>query len=629
MKQEQTVTIKPKVAVLLDGSESTTIKKGQYSGVETYNPLVAGLSNSPEKLEIDFYKFGSDVKPAETTGFTPDLGATNLYEALENVMTSDINYSSAVLVSDGIITIGKNPVVLSSESEFPVHVIGIGDTSQVKDISIRNITTNSTGFTETRHPVQVDISQFGFPNQVLDVNLSDGAAILESKQIQFTENSEIQQVDFGIELTEPGLKQFTIQVQNIAGEWINENNQSNFSVEVLNSKKRILHISSAIHPDVKTVRSILSGDQNIELYSYDYLGNGRSFKNYESLPDELDLVIIHGEASGELLNTFSASLDNLSSLIFDLPEQSLSPEFNLIQRSSGTSYQMQIEQNPSEQDHPVLNLPEIDLRSSAPLFGDISTNLVDPGATILFNSIFQNISTQNPIVAISEQGNIRKAHISAYGWYKVYLSTNDLERRFVTKFISNISDWTSSNPDNRLLKIKPSKNVFGSGDTPQINAGLINENGEIESSATIEVTISGSDYSADFTMNNKGEGNYQLEIPALPEGNYEFSATARKGNREIDTQTGEFVLTESSNELSNTIRNDDLLSSIAANSNGSFRTFTNVNDFWNQPEITQNLNQTTEIKESYLFPVRSVHWFILVIVLLFSEWMIRKRFSLP
>lgn len=99
-----------------------------------------------------------------------------------------------------------------------------------------------------------------------------------------------------------------------------------------------------------------------------------------------------------------------------------------------------------------------------------------------------------------------------------------------------------------------------------INASLINETGDIESNAVIEFTLKSDNYAANYTMDNLGNGNYQLQIPNLMEGNYKFSATARKGSREIDTETGEFLVSQSSIELANTVRNDELLNNISTGS---------------------------------------------------------------
>lgn len=205
-----------------------------------------------------------------------------------------------------------------------------------------------------------------------------------------------------------------------------------------------------------------------------------------------------------------------------------------------------------------------------------------------------------------------------------------MERDFITQLFSNIATWTSNDPDNRKLKISPAKSSFNISERVVINANLNNESGESESNATIEVNInSNSEFQGSYNMRNSGTGTYSVELPPLSSGLYTFTATARKGDREIDTQTGEFLIEESSTEYVNAIRNDELLSSLANETGGSFFYFDQLEGFWSTLDNDGILQTKEEVIENYLFPIRSIFWFILVLVLLSSEWLLRKKFALP
>lgn len=630
-KTEKEIIVKPKVAVLLDGSESTSIEKGNYNGTSSYQSVLGQLRNKPADVELVFFGFGNSVQIQDPDSFAPSLPSTNLFNAIETITTSDEEFTSAILVSDGIITQGKNPVIQVSNSPFPMHVVGIGDTSKVKDISIQNISTNATGFTNTTHPVDVDISQYGFENMSVEIKLNSGNTTLDSKTLNISRDKEIESIQFEIELDSPGLKQYNIEIEPIGGEWITENNQSNFSIDVLDSKKRILHIASTIHPDVKALRSILTEDQNIELSSYTYLTESSSIKDI--VPTEnYDLFIFHGNPSDQVLNEFDIENSETSSLFISLSNQDLlsdSKWFHLISHNSSEVYKVQFQANQENFDHPVLELNDVNLNTLAPVLSSITANNIYPESTSLFEANFQNIPTNSPLLSLLEQGNNRRSHLNAFGWYRMYLSPNSAERAFIKQLVVNLVDWTSSDPDNRLLKVSPTKNEFNSSESPIINASLINENGEIETAGVVEITISGDDYNSNFSMENLNNGNYRLQAPNLPNGKYSFTATARKGSREIDSQQGEFLVNESNIELANTIRNEDLLQNIASNSGGQFFDFESVDNIWENESIANQLVTKTEIRESYIFPVRSLYWFILVVLLLISEWFLRKKYALP
>ncbi|HCI70676.1 MAG TPA: hypothetical protein DHV30_08790, partial [Balneola sp.] len=128
-KTETEVTLKPKIAVLLDISESTAIHKETYQGNDSFQNVIATLRNVPSDYEADFLGFGSSVLPIDPAVVVPSGTQTNIYNAIENVVSSDEEYLSVILVTDGIITAGKNPIILARESHIPIHVIALGDTS--------------------------------------------------------------------------------------------------------------------------------------------------------------------------------------------------------------------------------------------------------------------------------------------------------------------------------------------------------------------------------------------------------------------------------------------------------------------------------------------------------------------
>jgi hypothetical protein len=624
------VVLNPKIAILLDDSESTTIEKGGYEGLKTYRSIIAQLRDQPDNVDVTYFKFSGSIQNVDPDSFNPGQPVTNLFNAIEAISTSDEDFESAILVSDGIITEGKNPIILSGESPFPINVVGLGDTTRVKDISIQNIATNATGFTNTKHNIEVDISQFGFDNQIILVSIYSGPTKIDELELTLDKDRLLESVSFDIELNSPGLKQFKVDIEPIPEEWITENNSTKFSVDVLDSKKRILHIASSVHPDVRMLRSILSKDENIELSTYTYLNPTTSINDLNSLGD-YDLIIYHGAPSPSTLAEFEIPDSGYSSLYISLPTQDIinSGWYNLLSNSTNQFFNITLVSNSESQDHPVIDINDINLNSLAPLRASIQAVNDYPNAQTLLSASYQNVTTSSPILTLLEQGNTRRSHVNAFDWFKMYLSPNLQEREFVERLFSNLIDWTSSNPDNRLLKVSPSKNEFNSSESPVINASLINENGDVENEGVIELTLTGENYSSNFNMENLGNGNYRLQTPNLPEGQYSYQAIARKGNREIDSQNGEFFVNQSNVELANIIRNEDLLKGIAANSNGYYIEHSDISDLWNNRSILDKLDQKSVQVENYIFPVRSIYWFLIVLILLGSEWVLRKKFALP
>ncbi|MEQ9310496.1 MAG: hypothetical protein RLN90_13660 [Balneolaceae bacterium] len=635
----ETLKENPKLIVLLDNSESTTIEKGNYIGDESYSNVLKSLNlNSNPRLDFEYFTIGSSVKQiGSPDSLLLNESETNFASAISQIEELEEDFDAGIIISDGIITFGRNPIIQASNLSIPLYTIALGDTSKVKDIAIKNLVFNPNGYTDTNHTIEVEVSQNGFANQKSNVQIFNSSGqLMDEKDISFEIEGQTTSVTLQIELNEQGLQQYSVKVSELNGEWTNENNRSSLSIDVSDSKTKVLHISFEIHPDVKMLRSILNSDQNIELTTLTWLGGSRFIEPILSNIIDQDLFIVHGLP----LNSFDLSIlegyDEVPSIYFQLPKSRLNEtgifsELELIRNTGNRFYQVNIVPNSESSDHPIMELPEIGYQNISPLVSSLRSISTTPDALDLIKLEFQGIETPNDIISVVERGNLRRSAVSAWGWYKMYQSPNQNERDFVTQLFLNITTWSSNNPDERRLKISPSRPVFNLSEDVIINANLNNESGSSESGANIEISLTSpiDEEERTFTMSNEGNGSYQLDIPALSSGLYSYKADARKGDRLIDSQSGEFLVQDSNSELINTIRNDELLKTISYETGGEFFTYDSLSNFWNQLNTDQILNQKEVTIESYTFPVRSILWFALVLFLLAAEWFGRKFYSLP
>ena len=632
------VKTNPKILVLADNSESMGITKGDYRGSEDIRLVLNQLQNRyTEEIDKEYFTIGAESRQISyLDSLLFNETETNLTNAISQIQELEDQFDAAIIVSDGIITYGKNPVIQASNLTLPVYTIATGDTSLVRDITIRNIITNNSGYTDTRHQVDAEIYHKGFNTFEFPVQLyNSNGEILETQNIVFKAEEEVVTASFNIELEEPGIQQFRIQIPPQDDEWSIENNTSDFSIDVTDSKIRILDVAFEIHPDVKTVRTILQSDQNIELEVLTWMGGNRFIENEIPALNEMDLIIVHGLPNNTFNPSLLSNLDQKPVLYFHLPGSSAirNNSFSSIELLENQSYQIfniNLIPKVKKTDHPVMELPEISFENLPPLRSSLELSNPAINTTTLFTSSYQGIDSKNPVILVNESGTRRIGNVTAWNWYKMYQSNDESERNFVNTLISNLAAWVPNDPDDRLLKISPSKTVFNVTEPIKLNADLKNESGELENEGLIEITVQNPDGNNNsYTMKNTGNGVYGLEIPTLSPGHYNFSATARKGDRVIDTQSGEFLIEDSNAELINTVRDDDLLLNISTQTGGKFFTYDDLSLFWETLENDNLLTKKTEIVESYTFPVRSFYWFLIVLVLLGTEWMIRKYYSLP
>lgn len=627
--------VKPKIAVFLDNSESTGITKGNYDGLSTYNNLLSRLAfSSIEEADINYFSIGDDVKAFDPNSLSASEIQTDLSAPINTILEMEDEVKAAVIITDGIITYGRNPSISAFNSAIPIFTIAVGDTANVRDISVSNVITNATGYTNSNHIIEAEITQSGFANNSVTVSLLSSDEIIDEKQITFETDDQVITAEFELFLEEAGLKQYEIRVQPLPDEWTDSNNDQLFSVDVIDDRIKILHVAFQIHPDVRAIRSIIERGETNELHRLTWLGGNRFVEEFPD-EEEFNLIIIHGAPDSPQNFEFLPKLNDTPTLFFELSSESNSQfeGINLLTLMNSDGLQTaQVTLYPflDQDEHPVLELPEIDLADLPPLYAPLRTGLNDPQAEALFGLRYNQIDSDYPVISVLERGNLRRGHILSWGWYRMLQSTNEDHRDFTSELITNLVSWTASKPDDRMLRTNPVKQVFNTTERPVLNGSLRNERGDPEISGIIEVELQREGGAIrTFNMDNLGSGNYRLNIPRLSEGLYEYSATARKGGRVLDTQNGEFLVSNTSSELSNTNRNDGLLRSIAENSGGVFFTFDDVENFWNTLESESMLEPQIQTEENYSFPVRSLPWFMLVLLFLGSEWMLRKYYSLP
>ncbi|MDZ7680318.1 MAG: hypothetical protein U5J63_01075 [Fodinibius sp.] len=280
--------------------------------------------------------------------------------------------------------------------------------------------------------------------------------------------------------------------------------------------------------------------------------------------------------------------------------------------------------------HPIMELPTVTYDRIPTIMAPIQNLDNAPGATKLFSSSYQGNDTQKPIVTVQELGNKRRSFVSGFGWFRLNQDDNEQVRKFVQQLWLNIISWTATDPDNQLLDVQPAQTSFGGSESVVINAYLNNERGEIEADATIDVSISSDSLDSRFySMENNGGGQYQLDLGTMPEGLYSFEATAKKGDRTLDTQRGEFAVARSNAEFLNINRNEQLLRQLSQRSGGEYVPFDSVDGFWNRLEQRGMLDRQQKVQTSYFYPHQHIGWFVLVLLLLCGEWIFRKYLSLP
>lgn len=643
-RAEETVTENPGILLLLDASASTGIQKNEYLGMDSYRRVFNELNlHNRENISLKLYQFSDDITPLSSLDSLRATGSeTNLYNIYEILENRRREADAAILMTDGIFTSGRNPVFEAGSSPLPIFTVALGDTAGQRDLLVENVVTNSTGYLDTDHPVEATVRAEGYAGKTVQVELRRGEELLDTRTVTPDEENVSFTLDFEIQLSETGLRQFQVVIPSRPGEWSEENNRRPFSIDVLDNQQRMLSIAFEVHPDVRHLRSMLAADQNSRLSIRTWLGGSRFAGGpFRFGADSLDLLIVHGYPGSGLPGEVTEELNELMSEVPSLLMATPRADFASLQRNtelplpvsaSNTGDAVEVTPLPAADStaHPVMELPSVVYDRMPALWAPVGGMQPAPAATMLFESRYMGEATGIPLITVSETGNLRNAVVSGYGWYRLGQSPAEGNRTFVRELMMNLVSWTVTQPDNRMLVVEPEHQSFPGGEPIQLNAYLQNESGEFESGASLQVTLEGEEMEERFySMRNIGPGRYSLEIPPLPEGMYTYRAEANRGDRIIDSREGEFMVSGSSSELVDTRRKDLLLQQISDRSGGSFFPYNRLDAFWDSLGSRNLLQRNERVRESLYYPYRHAGWFIAVILLLTTEWVVRKYLSLP
>lgn len=625
---------RPVVAVYLDDSKSMGIGRGEYNGWDSYRSIIESFEfDNRDEIVFEFYRFDNQVEPIDDRQLNLEGGITNLDEVMRHIRERSEETVASILFSDGIVTRGRDPLFTARELHIPLFTVPVGDTSETRDVAISELLTNETGYVNTSQPVEITVNQEGFPEESATLQLIQNDEILETEEIQFNSQNSIHRISFQLYFEEPGLHEYSAYIPELDGEITSENNHYPFSINVIDEKTDIFHIAFEIHPDVKAVRSILESDRNIELYPFTWVGNRFLERSPEEIADDPELIVIHG-AIPENFNFPDDMITQNPVVQFTTPgvgvndlESTVIP-LNIFNPSST----LDIHLNPVNQNinHPVLELVQIDFNRQPTLSVIRGNYELSPTSIVLLNAVYAGTETDIPVVITEEIGNVRRVLINAHGWFRYTQSRDEPTRNFATNLLSNISAWAATSPESEHLRIESGKLVYQEGEEITFRADLTGETGEPETDAVIEITITDEEAEErSYSMLHRGSGHYYLSSGSMAAGNYQYSAEARKNGRTIDLTTGEFSVTPSTIEFINTRRNDPLLQRLSEVTGGEL--FISISPTRLIEELDErNLLQEIENRRTvFRFLHEHAAWFIIVLLLLTAEWLLRRKYSLP
>ncbi len=672
---------KKRLAVVVDNSWSMNLPgdRNSETRIESLKAYLRNNENFLAKIEEDFYVqyylFDQELKPSSLESIIssqPRGSATKIGRAIEslNKTKKKSAVDSAILITDGadkeLSSEGFGKIL--NEIDFPINTVTPVIEKNIYDVWIEEIKSNEVAF--RRYPFSVNVTIKSNKNEAvpIPVSLYEGDKLVAIKEATLNKDSHEANVGFDLTPLSLGRTIYTVSVPVLSGELITENNQKPFFTDVIINKIRVLHVAGRPSWDVKFLRKALKRNPNVDLVSFFILRDPSDlvfaserelslipFPVNEIFSSELNTfdVVIFQDFHFQPYGIFGFHLNNLKDYVSRDGGAFLmiggSNSFN-----SGNYGRTSVSDIlPVELDYTPKTLSEtISSRKFHP-------NLTDIGKSHLITRIIPNkamnerhwdempdleglnivqgltpsamtlLSTADgePVLAVENIGNGKVAGFmsdSSWKWNFAQSGEGNISPLY-DKFWNRLFLWFVNDPELSDVKISSDKPIYNPGDSALIEITTLTSE-SINKNRLPTVTLPDG-RKQEIDIESVSDNRYRSEFKVEEDGIYRISIVPAGESGEYQNLTKSetiFIVEPPEYEVKGPTENKELLKLIADKSGGEYISI------W---DSLDKLNLDTSKKKTITGYKTEKLWdnpfiFLLIIGMLSSEWLLRRRWGL-
>lgn len=626
---------KPIVAVVLDDSESIKLNKDSTFYEEEWPDLVQQIKDDfGSDYEVRFHTFGETFEHSSSLSFQQKR--TDIAGALSDLYDTYYkrNLGAVVLASDGIYNKGRDPRMYAAKFKAPIYTIALGDTVPPKDLKIKNLRYNRLVYSGNRFMVEALLEADFCEGEEVKVSLWEEDQKVDEQNWRIGSDQAQKYFTLTTEAGDPGLKRYQVKLTKLEGEISHVNNEQAFFIDVIESKKKIMLVAAAPHPDIAALRHIISQNERYEVHYKSMEEWMAAVRKDEGAFEDYSLMLYHQLPTQN--STTLAAIEKLK----DIPSffvvgartqlsalQKLEVGLKIQQKKRNTNDA----QGVLADGFALFSLPDATsevLKKMPPLkvpYGDYSWNTAHD---MMLKQKIGNVTTDMPLLAFTDFGGNKSAVLAGEGIWRWRLNAKTPQEQDVLAQIINKSiQYLALQKDQRLFRLVDPKYVFHDGERIRMEVELYNASYEPVSGVDIRLEVADEDGKT-FNYRFREMGAvYNADLGFMEKGNYIFTATTQHAGEQYEL-SGQFRVTELDLEYRETTANHQLLYALANESGGKmffpqdFNThlLATIKD---KPEITS--------KASMVYDLQSILnqkiWFFVLIAIFAIEWFARKFYG--
>ena len=551
-----------------------------------------------------------------------------------------------VVVGDGVVNAGADPVAAARALGVPVHTVLAGRAGGV-DRAVSEVEGSTTARVGEATPVRVRITSSEARGAAFGVTLREGGRELGRATVVSPGPGAEATVEFRVTPTRPGLAVWTARVDSLAGEVSHANDARQVAVEVSPGRLGVIVVSAGLNWDVAFLRRALIDDPGVRLLTLTpgaggwrelETGRARGAPSSGDLRGQAAVVLDAigpadlGPEMDQALEAFVRGGGGLLALGGSTPG---------VARFRGGRLGAQLafptdpaRLVPAASPEPTADASELlawdddpqrgerAWRAAAPL-SDLTPIVPGAGDRVL-------ITTRGggpPLLIARRVGRGQAVLVNGTGVWRWSLSGHDdLSAERGRRLWRRLTRWLAEPVQGEPLRVKPERWLTARGEEVRLFASLQDAEFKPVSGATLHGEAQDeSGRATRLTFVPRTSGSYVATLDDPSAGRYRVSVRATKGGIELGRATSEFAVDRWSLEESRAEPDDATLAAIAAASGGSTTTEAAAGGWARALPARAIARQRTDTHRLWESP-----WvFALIVGSLSIEWAWRRRRGLP
>ena len=659
-ERRQSVEMPKALPVIVDASRSLDILdgEGKVSRERQLKEIFARLKGPIDRLEgrfdVQYFEFDRSVERVIRPTFRTDGTVSALARALEDVLvaTRGMKLAGVLVISDGVRT-GDRELSVSlgslTASDIPVYTIGLGrdipDESH-RDAAVLSAKAKSVAFARTEIPIKGEYSFLGLAGSQALIRASADGAPFDEMTLPIPTGTWRKQVTFSYFPPSPGARKITLRVEPLKGELILSNNELSTYVNVISGGLSVAFLEASVRPEIAFLKRTLAESRELRA---EFILKRTQRDGGDELPADLlktfDVIVIGdlpaAHLSGDEAQAITEAVSQGAGLIMLASRRSFGVggyanagigeliPVDITGSDRWVDDLVELHLTDAGLRHPALTLVK-DVHDNTRLWNSLPECLghMVSGKTKATSEVLAEDARGRPLIVTGRYGLGRTAAVmvdSTWRWVLSETDTASIHQRFWQQFLLFAGGRDA--PSGNRLWIEMPEYAYPKDSPVFFEVHAEDENGDFPEGLRLRVTHERPDGRlTELSVNKAPDGYVGLARPDSP-GDHEIRVKASLGEEEFGSTNARFLVYLSDAEFEQLAADFSVLRTLSEKTGGRFQPAANAHRII---EDLTGLPHTTTVERASRKDLWNSHLvYALIALFLCTEWLVRKKFSMP